>query len=135
MPELPDVVVYVESLERCVLGAVLSDVRLESMFLLRSVEPPVDALVGRAVTAVHRLGKRIVFAFEGDHYAVLHLMIAGRLRWRSPGAKLTGRATMAGFDFERDGAPLGRLVLTEQGSKKRARLHVVRGAAGRGSRS
>jgi len=129
VPELPDVVVYLESLERVAVGAVLDAVHLESPFLLRSVDPPLDALVWRALLGVERLGKRIVFAFEDELFAVLHLMIAGRLRWRSPGAKLGGRATLAGFDFARDGRTIGRLVLTEAGSKKRARLHVVCGRA------
>lgn len=132
VPELPDVVVYVESLERMALGAVLEAVDLRSAFLLRSVEPPLEAVVGRELVGVERLGKRLVLAFDGDLFLVLHLMIAGRLRWRAPGAKLGGRATLAGFDFTRDGRGTGRLVLTEASTKKRARLHVVAGRDGLG---
>ncbi|QDU86369.1 putative formamidopyrimidine-DNA glycosylase-like protein [Planctomycetes bacterium Pla163] len=129
VPELPDIHVYVESLERVLRGSALVRVRLVSAFLLRSVDPPLDALHGRAFRGAHRLGKRIVLRFDGDLHLVLHLMIAGRLQWKKPDASLGGRIVLAGFDFERDGVPLGTLVLTEAGSTKRARLHAVRGAA------
>ncbi|MEE8247344.1 MAG: DNA-formamidopyrimidine glycosylase family protein [Alphaproteobacteria bacterium] len=122
MPELPDITVYIEALERRLVGAPLEGVRLASPFLLRTVEPPLTAVEGRRVAGLRRLGKRIAIAFEGDLWLVLHLMIAGRLHWRSAGAKLPGKRGLAAFDF----AP-GTLVLTEAGSRKRASLHVVRG--------
>lgn len=122
VPELPDITVYVESLGRRVLGAQLDRVQLKSPFLLRSVEPPISTLVGKRVVGVNRIGKRIVFAFEGDLYLVLHLMIAGRLKWRDAGKKPAGKIDLAAFDFS-----TGTLLLTEAGSKKRASLHVVAG--------
>ena len=124
MPELPDVVVYVEALERRILGQPLERVRLASPFVLRSVDPPVREAEGRRVVAVRRLGKRIVLALEGGLFVVIHLMIAGRLRWRPPGAKTPGRIGLAAFDF-----PGGTLLLTEAGSKRRASLHLIRGEA------
>ncbi|HYL30694.1 MAG TPA: DNA-formamidopyrimidine glycosylase family protein [Gemmatimonadales bacterium] len=124
MPELPDVVVYVEALERRILGQPLERVRLASPFVLRSVDPPVREAEGRRVVAVRRLGKRIVLALEGGLFVVIHLMIAGRLRWRPPGAKTPGRIGLAAFDF-----PAGTLLLTEAGSKRRASLHLVRDEA------
>jgi formamidopyrimidine-DNA glycosylase len=124
MPELPDVVVYVEALERRILGQPLERVRLASPFVLRSVDPPVAEAEGRRVVAVRRLGKRIVLALEGGLFVVIHLMIAGRLRWRPAGAKTPGRIGLAAFDF-----PRGTLVLTEAGSKRRASLHLVKGEA------
>ncbi len=124
MPELPDVVVYVEALERRILGQPLERVRLASPFVLRSVDPPVREAEERRVVAVRRLGKRIVLALEGGFFVVIHLMIAGRLRWRPPGAKTPGRIGLAAFDF-----PGGTLLLTEAGSKRRASLHLVRGEA------
>jgi len=125
VPELPDVALYLERLEPRVLGAPLEAVRLKSPFLLRTAEPPLDDAVGRRVTGLRRLGKRLVFALEGEWFLVLHLMIAGRLRWRERGAKPPGRIGLGAFDF-----PAGTLVLTEAGSKKRASLHVVAGAEG-----
>jgi formamidopyrimidine-DNA glycosylase len=129
VPELPDVTVYVEALARRVVGEPLERVRLASPFLLRSVEPPLAAAEGRRILGVRRLGKRIVLELEGGLFLVLHLMIAGRLRWRDRGiqgpAKVPGRNGLAAFDF-----PSGTLLLTEAGSKKRASLHVVRGEAG-----
>ena len=125
MPELPDITVYVEALNRRVAGARLEDVRLKSPFLLRSVDPPISALKGRRVAEVRRLGKRIVFVFDDELYLVLHLMIAGRLKWRDAGKKPTGKIDLAAFDFS-----TGTLLLTEAGSKKRASLHVVAGASG-----
>ncbi|HEY6947934.1 MAG TPA: DNA-formamidopyrimidine glycosylase family protein [Gemmatimonadales bacterium] len=124
MPELPDVVIYVEALERRILGQPLERVRLASPFVLRNVDPPVGEAEGRRVVAVRRLGKRIVLACEGGLFVVIHLMIAGRLRWRPPGAKTPGRIGLAAFDF-----PGGTLLLTEAGSKRRASLHLVRGEA------
>src|SRR5512135_122286 len=124
MPELPDVVVYVEALEQRILGRPLERVRIASPFVLRSVDPPVREAEGRKVVAVRRLGKRIVLALEGGLFVVIHLMIAGRLRWRPPGAKTPGRIGPAAFDF-----PGGTLLLTEAGSKRRASLHLVRGEA------
>jgi formamidopyrimidine-DNA glycosylase len=124
MPELPDVDLYVERLAARVVGTRLEGIRLSGVSLLRSVEPPLSEAAGRRVTGVRRLGKRIVVALEGDLFLVLHLMIAGRLRWRPRGAKLPGRNALAGFDFER-----GTLVLTEASHRKRARLHLVRGEA------
>jgi formamidopyrimidine-DNA glycosylase len=125
MPELPDIVVYIEALERRVRGRTLDDVRLRSPFLLRTVDPPLDAARGRVVTGLRRMGKRIVLALEGDLFLVLHLMIAGRLHWKARGAKIPGRLGLAAFDFAD-----GTLLLTEAGTKKRASLHVARGEAG-----
>jgi len=122
VPELPDVVVYVECLEQRIVGSTLDAVRIASPFLLRTVEPPLAAITGKPVLGVQRLGKRIALAFPGDLYLVLHLMIAGRLRWRGRGVKVPGRLGLAAFDFSS-----GTLLLTEAGSKKRAALHVVHG--------
>jgi formamidopyrimidine-DNA glycosylase len=124
MPELPDVVVYVESIERRVAGEVLERVRILSPFVLRSVDPPLADAEGQRVSGVRRLGKRVVLVLEGDLFLVVHLMIAGRFRWRPPGAKAPGRIGLAAFDFTS-----GTLLLTEAGSKRRASLHLVRGAA------
>jgi formamidopyrimidine-DNA glycosylase len=125
MPELPDIVVYLEAIERAVGGQRLEGLRIASPFLVRSVDPPVSALEGRRLEGVRRIGKRIVFEFEGEHFAVLHLMIAGRLRRRPRGAKPPGRNGLAAFDFAD-----ATLVLTEAGTHKRASLHLVRGEAG-----
>jgi formamidopyrimidine-DNA glycosylase len=122
LPELPDVVVYIEALEGRILGRRLTGVRLMSPFVLRTVEPPISALSGRRVLHLRRMGKRIVLGFEDDLFLVIHLMIAGRLRWGPPGAKAPGRIGLAALDF--DG---GTLLLTEAGSKRRASLHVVGG--------
>ena len=124
MPELPDVVVYVESLRRHVDGSVLLGVRVTSPFVLRTFDPPLADAAGKRVLDVERLGKRIAIGLEDDLFLVVHLMIAGRLRWRQPGAKPPGRLGLAAFDFSS-----GTLLLTEAGSKKRAALHLVRGAA------
>jgi formamidopyrimidine-DNA glycosylase len=124
MPELPDITVYIEALSARVIGRTLEAVRLQTPFLLRTVEPPIGELTGKRVVAIRRLGKRIVMELEGELFLVLHLMVAGRLHWKSKGAKAAGRADMAAFDF-----PNGTLVLTEAGSKRRASLHVVRGEA------
>ncbi len=125
MPELPDVTVYVERLACLVAGRVLERVRLRSPFLLRSVEPPISSIEGRPVRDVRRLGKRIVFGFDEALHLVVHLMIAGRLRWRAAGAALPGRIGLAALDFGN-----GTLLLTEAGTRKRASLHVVRGDEG-----
>jgi formamidopyrimidine-DNA glycosylase len=124
MPEYPDITVYLERLRPRALGRRLVRVRLANPFLLRSVEPPLHEAEGKQVTGLRRLGKRIVFALEGDLFLVLHLMIAGRLHWKEPGARLPGKVGLAGFDF-----PTGTLSLTEAGSKRRASLHLVRGEA------
>ena len=124
MPELPDVAVYVESLRRHVRGRVLHGVRLASPFLLRTVDPPLGAVAEKRVLDVERLGKRIVIGLEDALYLVVHLMIAGRLRWRAPSTKPPARLGLAAFDFSS-----GTLLLTEAGSKKRAALHLVRGRA------
>ncbi len=125
MPELPDIAVYIEALSARVLGHTLDRVRLASPFLLRSVSPPLSAVEGSAVRGLRRLGKRIVFEFDGPTFLVLHLMIAGRLKWKAKGAVLSGRAALAAFDFD-----TGTLVLTEAGAKRRASLYVVTGEAG-----
>jgi formamidopyrimidine-DNA glycosylase len=122
MPELPDVELYVAALRERVVGTKLQGVRLASPFLLRSVEPPVGATEGRQVEGVRRIGKRIVLELEGQYFLVLHLMIAGRLLWQPPGAKIPRRIGLAAFDF-----PAGALLLREAGSKKRASLHVAAG--------
>jgi formamidopyrimidine-DNA glycosylase len=124
MPELPDLTVYLEALEPRVMGQPLERVRLASVSLLRSVEPPLASFHGRRVVGLRRLGKRLVFGFEGERFFVLHLMIAGRLRWKERGAKPPGRIGHAAFDF-----PAGTLILTEAGTKKRATLFAVAGEA------
>lgn len=124
MPELPDVVVYLEALERRILGKPLETVRVQSPFVLRTVEPPLSSVFGRRVTALSRLGKRLVWELEGEVYLVIHLMVAGRLRWKARGAKPPGRIGLAAFDF-----PDGTLLLTEAGSKRRASMHLVSGPA------
>ncbi|MGA2674116.1 MAG: DNA-formamidopyrimidine glycosylase family protein [Terracidiphilus sp.] len=140
MPELPDIAAYISALEARILGQPLERVRLASVFLLRTAEPPLASVEGRTVKAIRRIGKRIAIGVEGDLppqrqrpvvgdpgllWLVLHLMIAGRLHWKPAGAKLAGRNALAAFDF-----PSGSLVLTEAGSKRRASLHVLRGEEG-----
>ncbi|MBW2210064.1 MAG: formamidopyrimidine-DNA glycosylase [Deltaproteobacteria bacterium] len=122
MPELPDIELYRHALRSRVVGKVLERVRLASPFVLRSVDPPIGAVEGKRVLDVRRLGKRIVLVLEDDLYVVLHLMIAGRLRWKSPGHKMPGRMGLGAFDFAS-----GTLLLTEASKKKRAALHVCRG--------
>ena len=124
MPELPDVLVYMERLTPLVLGQPLVTVRLPSPFVLRTVDPPISEVEGRTVTGIRRLGKRIALGLEGELFIVIHLMIAGRLRWRAPGKTIRGKMVLAEFGF-----PDGTLTLTEAGSKRRASLHVVRGEA------
>jgi formamidopyrimidine-DNA glycosylase len=125
MPELPDITVYIEGLRERIVGQPLERIRLASPFLVRSVDPPILEAQGREVRETRRLGKRIVLALSGDLFLVLHLMIAGRLRWERRGAKPPGKLGLAAFDF-----PAGTLLLTEASSKKRAALHLVRGEAG-----
>lgn len=122
MPELPDIEVYLDALRRCAVGQRIERIRLSSPFLLRSVEPPLATAEGRSLLAVRRLGKRLVFCVEGGLFLVLHLMIAGRLRWRQTGVKIPRKRGLAAFDFSQ-----GSLLLTEAGSKKRASLYLVAG--------
>lgn len=125
VPELPDIAAYLTALAPRIIGQQLEHVRLASVFLLRTVEPPVSEAEGRAVHELRRIGKRIAIGLEDDLWLVLHLMIAGRLHWRSEPSSLAGRANLAAFDFAN-----GSLVLTEAGAKRRASLHVVRGEGG-----
>jgi formamidopyrimidine-DNA glycosylase len=125
MPELPDIVAYLRALEPRVIGKKLEKIRLSSPFLLRTAVPSARELESKRVERLSRVGKRIVFELEGDLFAVIHLMIAGRLHWRDPGAKLGGKNALAAFDFEG-----GSLTLTEASTKKRASLHLFRGQGG-----
>jgi formamidopyrimidine-DNA glycosylase len=122
VPELPDITVYIEALESRVVGQTLDRVRIPKPFLLRSVDPPISAAQGKRVVGVRRMGKRILLELEGDLFLVIHLMIAGRLRWVPAGGKVPGKIGLAAFDF-----PNGTLILTEAGSKRRASLWLVRG--------
>ena len=127
MPELPDVTVYVEALQARIAGARLEGVRLASPFVLRSFDPPISYANRRAVTGLRRVGKRVVIALEGDLFLAIHLMIAGRLHWKAPAAKMTsgkvpGKVGLAAFDFS-----TGTLTLTEAGTKRRAAIHLVKG--------
>jgi formamidopyrimidine-DNA glycosylase len=122
VPELPDIALYLHALGPRVLNRRLDRVRVASPFLVRSLDPPVSALEGRIVRSLERMGKRVVWEFEGDLFCVIHLMVAGRFRWRDAGASVPGRIGLAAFDFES-----GSLLLTEAGSKKRASLQVVGG--------
>ncbi len=124
MPELPDVTVYIESLETRLEGQALLDARIVSPLLLRTVDPPLRSCFGKRVRRLRRLGKRVAIGLDDEYWLVLHLMIAGRLHWRRPGAKPPGKRGLAAFDFSN-----GTLILTEAGSKKRASLHVARGEA------
>jgi len=123
MPELPDVSVYVEAIEKRIVGQPVVKLRLGNPFVLRSVDPAPAELAGKKVIGVSRIGKRIVIALESDLFIVIHLMIAGRFRWLPPGAKIPGKLGLAAIDF-----PNGTLLLTEAGSKRRASIHLVRGA-------
>jgi formamidopyrimidine-DNA glycosylase len=126
MPELPDITIYVEALAERVVGQTVERIRIVSPFLVRTAVPPIRSAEGRRVVGVSRLGKRIVVALEGDElFLVLHLMIAGRLHWKAPAAKIPGKVGLAAFDF-----PNGTLIVTEASTKKRAALHLVQGAAG-----
>ena len=122
MPELPDIVAYIDALEPRIVGQPIEQIRLASPFLLRTVEPKISDVEGRVVRELRRIGKRIAIGVDGDIWLVLHLMIAGRLHWRERGAKIGGRQNLAAFDF-----PNGSLVLTEAGAKRRASLHLFRG--------
>lgn len=122
MPELPDIALYLHALEPRVIGERLEHIRLASPFLLRSVAPAPSAAAGRTVLALRRLGKRIVFGLDDELFLVLHLMIAGRLRWRDAGARIPGKVGLAALDF-----PRGTVLVTEAGSRKQASLHIVRG--------
>ena len=124
MPELPNILVYIQALEPRIVGQVLQRVRLANPFLLRSVDPPLDAVTGQPVLGLRRVGKRIVLAFPGEVFLLIHLMIAGRLHWKPAGAKIPGKIGLAAFDFAS-----GTLTLTEAGTKRRAALHLVRGEA------
>src|SRR4051812_36314109 len=124
MPELPDITVYLEALEPRVVGQVLEKIRLENIFVLRTAVPPIDSLEKRRVVALRRLGKRIAFAFEGDRWLVLHLMIAGRLQWTDGAVKPKKVNALAHFFFSN-----GTLTLTEAGTKRRASLHVLENEA------
>ena len=125
MPELPDITAYITAIEARVLGQTLQHVRLGSVFLLRTVDPPLSSTEGRVVKQIRRIGKRIAIGVEGELWLVLHLMIAGRLHWKPAQAKIAGRNALAAFDF-----PTGTLTLTEAGSKRRASLYIVRGEEG-----
>jgi formamidopyrimidine-DNA glycosylase len=125
VPELPDIVVYIEALEQRILGQKLERIRIVSPFLLRTATPPLSNATGKKVLRLRRLGKRICIGLEDDLWLVLHLMIAGRLHWRAPGVKVSAPRGLAAFDF-----PNGSLLWTEAGSQKRASLHVVSGEAG-----
>lgn len=125
MPELPDIVVYIEALEKRIQGSVLERVRIASPFLLRTAVPPLSSVEGKKIVELRRLGKRICFGLEGDLWLVLHLMIAGRLHWYNERAKAAKGRSLAVFEFS-----TGSLTLTEAGTQKRASLHVVQGEAG-----
>lgn len=122
MPELPDILTYIAALEPRITGRTLEHVHVRNPFVLRTAQPPVSSLEGRTVRKIARIGKRIAIGVDGDLWLVIHLMIAGRLHWKAPNAKPTGRFDLASFDF-----PNGSLVLTEAGGKRRASLHVVSG--------
>ena len=122
MPELPDIVVYIEALESRIVGLSLERVRLPSPFVLRSVDPPIEEANDKAVIGLRRLGKRIVIGLQGDLFLLIHLMIAGRFHWKGVAAKVPKKTGLAAFDF-----PSGTLLLTEAGSKRRASLRLVRG--------
>ena len=124
MPELPDILLYLHALTPRIVGRRVERVRLASPFLLRSIDPPLASVEGKTVVALHRLGKRIVFELEGELFLVLHLMIAGRLRWKEAGAKIPGKVGLFALDFEQ-----GTLILTEAGTKRQASLFLVSGRA------
>jgi formamidopyrimidine-DNA glycosylase len=125
LPEIPDLTVYVEALESRLIGRTVERIRIASPTLLRTVEPPIERAQGRTVTAVRRLAKRVVLALEPDLFLVIHLMVAGRFRWRSAGAAIPRRGGLAAFDFDS-----GTLLLVESSSRKRASLHFVAGERG-----
>lgn len=125
MPELPEIVTYIDAIERHVGGDVLENVRVKSFSLLRTYDPPLDAAFGKRLTGLRRMGKRIVFELEGDIFLVLHLMVAGRLQWHDERKNIPGKIGLAAFDFAS-----GTILLTEAGTKRRASLHVVSGKEG-----
>jgi len=125
LPELPDIVVYIERLEARVMGTPLEQIRLASPWVLRTFQPPVSAVAGRQVTGVRRIGKRIVLELEDNLFVVIHLMVAGRLRWRDRDAAIPKKRGLAAFDFEP-----GTVLFTEEGTKRRASIHIVRGDEG-----
>ncbi|HKV98941.1 MAG TPA: DNA-formamidopyrimidine glycosylase family protein [Vicinamibacterales bacterium] len=125
MPELPDVELYLHALRPRIVGRRLNRVRIASPFLLRTVDPPLQAAEGRVVRDVSRLGKRVVWHLDDDVFVVIHLMVAGRFRWKPPGASIPGKVGLAAFEFEN-----GTLLLTEAGAKRRASLHLASGRAG-----
>jgi formamidopyrimidine-DNA glycosylase len=124
MPELPDILLYLHALAPRIMGTRLTGIRLASPFLLRSVAPPIETAVGRTVVGLERLGKRVVIELTGELFFVVHLMIAGRFRWKAPSAKVPGKVGLLAIDFEN-----GTLILTEAGTKRQASLHVVEGRA------
>jgi formamidopyrimidine-DNA glycosylase len=123
VPELPDVELYVHALRTRVIGQHLERIRLGNPFIVRTIEPAPDALAGKTVREIRRMGKRIVIGLDGDLWMVIHLMIAGRLRWRERGAAIPGKVGLAAFDF-----PSGTVIFTEAGSRRQASIHIVRGA-------
>jgi formamidopyrimidine-DNA glycosylase len=125
MPELPDITLYIQQLTPRILHQPLLNVTIRSPFVLRTVDPPISEAAGKRVLGIRRLGKRIVFALEGELFLVIHLMIAGRFRWRPPGTKPPGKLGLAGFEF-----PAGVLLLTEAGTKRRASIHLIAGEPG-----
>jgi formamidopyrimidine-DNA glycosylase len=125
MPELPDIVAYVEALERKTVGQAIVDIRVKSPFVIRSFDPPIASAIGQRVNGIRRIGKRIAWELDGNLYLVIHLMIAGRFLWKSRGAPMTNRIALVAFDFDS-----GTLILTEAGTQKRASIYLVRGAEG-----
>src|SRR5438445_3823974 len=125
MPELPDIAAYITALEPRIVAQPLIRVRLASPFLLRTAQPPIKSVEGRVVRELRRVGKRIAVGVEGDLWLVIHLMIAGRLHWKPPRAKLAGRQNLAALDF-----PAGSLTLTEAGRRHRTSIHILSGDAG-----
>ncbi|MEO5569146.1 MAG: DNA-formamidopyrimidine glycosylase family protein [Gemmatimonadaceae bacterium] len=125
MPELPDIVAYVEALERKIGGQAITAIRVKSPFIVRSFDPPIATAIGHRVVGLRRMGKRIALELDGDLFIVIHLMIAGRFLWKPVAAPLTNRISLAAFDFES-----GALILTEAGTKKRASIHLVKGTEG-----
>ena len=125
MPELPDIALYLDALAPRVIGQPLERLRIGNPFLVRTIDPPPEAVQGRVVSALRRIGKRIVFALDGELFLVLHLMIAGRLRWRDRGAPIPGKVGLAAFDF-----PTGTALLTEAGARRQASIHIIAGEEG-----
>ena len=124
MPELPDIALYLHALTPRVINQPLERLRIGNPFIVRTIDPPIAAIEGRRVRGLRRMGKRIVLAMDGEYFVVLHLMIAGRLRWRERGATIPGKVGLAAFDF-----PTGTAILTEQGAKRQASIHVIAGTA------